>query len=167
MRNRRPLYAYTLLAVLASGALVPMTAFAQQDSSTQPAQTQSQDAGPAGSIAVPENQDLSESRELAQIRSLATVSLEEAIAAAQKATGLSDAVTKAELGNDNGFLVWDIAIGDQEVKVDAGNGEVLQVQQADAEEEVDDSKEGSQHEEEDGGDEGSEEEGEGSSEEQD
>ena len=29
------------------------------------------------------------------------------------------------LGNENGYLVWEVVIGGQEVKVDAGTGQVL------------------------------------------
>lgn len=147
MKIKRFLKACTLTVVLAAGALTPVTAFAQQESPASPAQAQPQDSGYTGTIAVPENQDLGEAGELAQYRSLAKVTIEEAIAAAREATGLSDAVAKAELGNENGFLVWEVVIGDQVVKVDSGNGEVLQVQQAGADEVADESGAGSDEEE--------------------
>lgn len=128
---------YALLGILAAGALTPVTALAQQ---TPPAQ--SQNATVTGTIAIPGG----EAAELAQYQSLATVTFDEAIAAAQEATGLTDAPTKVELGNENGFLVWEVVIGDQEVKIDAGNGEVLQTEQVGAEDEADEGGEASQQE---------------------
>ena len=46
---------------------------------------------------------------------------------------VSGTVTGAKLGNENGSLVYEIKIGKQEVKVDAGNGTVLKIEQADNE----------------------------------
>ncbi|GGO33408.1 PepSY domain-containing protein [Deinococcus humi] len=48
---------------------------------------------------------------------------EQAKAAALAA--VPDTVTSVQLGNENGFLVYDVTIGNQEVIVDAGNGRVL------------------------------------------
>ena len=64
-----------------------------------------------------------------------------------------------ELGDENGFLVWEVVIGDQEVKVDAGNAQVLQKEQVGAENEAkdnEDSTEGENEEDEDEGEEGNE-----------
>ena len=140
---KKTLVSYTLLGVLATGALAPAAAFAQQ-SATPP----SQNTGLTGTIAVPEG----EAAELAQYRSLATVTLEEAVAAALQATGLSDSPTKVELGNENGFLVWEVVIGDREVKVDAGSGQVLRTEPLGAEEEGDEGGEAGRQTAREGGD---------------
>ncbi len=81
-----------------------------------------------GTIAVDEAryEGLSEEEEAAALAPLATITEDEAIAAAQaEVPGSADAV---ELGNENGSLVYEVKIGGQEVKVDAGNGAVLLVE---------------------------------------
>lgn len=57
--------------------------------------------------------------------SLAKVSMADAVKAAQAAVGSAAAPTKAQLGDENGYLVWEVVIAGQEVKVDAGNAQVL------------------------------------------
>jgi uncharacterized membrane protein YkoI len=81
-----------------------------------------------GSIAVDEalSEGLSEADEAAALAPLATITEDEAIAAAQ--AEVPGAVDKVELGNENGSLVYEVKIGSQEVKVDAGNGAVLLVE---------------------------------------
>lgn len=98
------------------------------------AATQAQGQQPAftGSVPLPqENQ--SEDAEAAAYMSMAKVTLEQAVTAAQSSLGSSAAPSSAQLGNENGFLVWEVVIGQRTVKVDAGDGKVLQTEQVGAE----------------------------------
>jgi len=81
-----------------------------------------------GSIAVPEGQDegLSEADEAAALAPLATVTPDEAIAAAQ--AEVPGDLGKVELENENGSLVYSVEIGGKDVKVDAGTGAVLHIE---------------------------------------
>ncbi|MBI1886219.1 MAG: PepSY domain-containing protein [Chloroflexi bacterium] len=81
-----------------------------------------------GSIAVPEGQDegLSEADEAAALAPLATVSTNQAVAAAR--AEVPGDLGKVELENENGSLVYSVEIGGKDVKVDAGTGVVLHVE---------------------------------------
>jgi uncharacterized membrane protein YkoI len=57
--------------------------------------------------------------------SLAKVSMADAVKAAQTAVGSTAAPTKVQLSDENGYLVWEVVIAGQEVKIDAGNAQVL------------------------------------------
>ncbi len=70
-------------------------------------------------------EERSEGQEAALYQNLAKVTRDQAVAAAQQALGTQAAPTKVQLGVENGYLVWEVVIGDQEVKVDAGTGQVL------------------------------------------
>jgi hypothetical protein len=120
---KKTLLAYTLLGVLAAGSLGSVAVFAQTN--TTPAQQGTQEPSFTGSIPITENDALTEAEELAQYQSLAKVSMTDAIAAAQKAVGTTEAPLSAELGDENGFLVWEVVVAGQEVKIDAGDGKVL------------------------------------------
>ncbi len=111
-KNR--ILSYALLGVL---SISSFTVFAQT------VDTPAQNAVTTGTISLPDNS--SNSSETAQYLSLAKVTLQDAVTAAQKATGLSSAPSLANLSNDNGFLVWAVVLGDQMVKIDAGDGSVL------------------------------------------
>jgi hypothetical protein len=39
--------------------------------------------------------------------------------------GSTAAPTKVQLSDENGYLVWEVVIAGQEVKIDAGNAQVL------------------------------------------
>ncbi len=69
------------------------------------------------------NDDANEQQENAKLQSLAKVTPEQAKKAAETSTGASASSVKLE--NEDGNLVYAVAIGKQEVKVDAGNGKVL------------------------------------------
>jgi uncharacterized membrane protein YkoI len=87
-----------------------------------------------GSIAVDESQfdGLSEADEAAALESLATISSAEAEAAALAANP-GTTIVKTELNVENGFLVYSVELSNgTEVKVDAGNGEILYTEQADS-----------------------------------
>lgn len=126
---------------LVAGTLGSVVAFAQTSSQTTTQQTQTQPPPIVGSVQVGQG--------VAQYLDRATVSLQDAVAAAQQATGLNTSATSVELEVENGYLVWEVAIGDQEVIVDAGNGEVLQTMQAGMEDEsegMESEDEGAEHE---------------------
>lgn len=88
----------------------------------------SQDPQLNGSIRVDESKydGLSETEESAALASLATITPEQAIAAAQ--AEVPGASQKVELDNENGSLVYSVEIGGKDVKVDAGTGAVLHVE---------------------------------------
>ena len=73
----------------------------------------------------------SEAAEAQQYAGLVKITEAQAIKAAEAKVGGS--ATKAELGNENGSLIYEVHIGNQEVKVDAGNGNVLAVENDDNE----------------------------------
>jgi len=76
-----------------------------------------------GSISVANNQG--EAQEAQEYTKLAKVSMQDAVKAAQAYVGTTQAPTSVQLGNENGYLVWEVVIGGQEIKVDAGTGKVL------------------------------------------
>ena len=87
----------------------------------------------SGNEATDKKQDSAESQKL---QSLAKVDQ----AAAEKAAlgAVSGTVKNADLGNENGYVVWDIEVADQggkvtDVKVDAGNGKILAQEAGDKE----------------------------------
>ena len=97
------------------------------------AKQEEQDPHIKGSIAAPaeneavEGQD-NEAAESRQLKGLAKIDQ----AAAEKAAldAVPGTVRDAELGNENGFVVWEVEVQAsdgtlQEVKVDAGNGQIL------------------------------------------
>lgn len=114
-----------LTGALVAGTLGSAVVFAQATSQTDATQTQAQPPI-VGSVRVPQGAAL--------YLDMAKVSLQAAVTAAQQATGLSASPTSVELEITNGYLVWQVVIGDQEVTVDAGDGQVLQTVQADMEE---------------------------------
>lgn len=90
-----------------------------------------------GSIQVPDDESLSEADEAKALEGLATISPSAAEAAATSAVpgGTAESV---ELGNENGSVVYEVEVTDAsgqeiEVKVDAGNGDVLAQETGDSE----------------------------------
>jgi hypothetical protein len=118
----KKLVSYTLVGLLTVGALGAVSVLAQTDTTPQPTDTttaqEMQDPAIQGSI--PLNQD-----PMAQYLTLAKVSMADAVAAAQKAVGTTEGATSASLEDENGYLVWQVVVAGQEVKVDAGTAEVL------------------------------------------
>ena len=90
-----------------------------------------------GSVEAPaEDESLTEAEEAAQLEGLAGITADEAAAAAAAAVGGD--VTEVELDNENGTVVYSVEITDAagvdvDVKVDAGDGAILD-QQADDDE---------------------------------
>jgi uncharacterized membrane protein YkoI len=80
-----------------------------------------------GSISVDESQykGMGEADEAAALQTKATITSAQAEAAALAANP-GTTVAKTELGNENGFVVYSVELGNgMDVKVDAGNGKVL------------------------------------------
>ena len=73
-----------------------------------------------------EDEELEEQQEAARLQPLAKITAEQAREAALKVQ--SGEVTELELEAENGSLVYEVTIGETEVFVDAGNGEVLYTQ---------------------------------------
>jgi uncharacterized membrane protein YkoI len=103
--------------------------------------TSGQNPSYQGSVRVQEKGG--EEAEAQAYQALAKVTREEAVRQAQAALGTTQAPTSVRLGVENGYLVWEVVLGGTEVKVDAGTGQVLHQEAADAE-----------HGEEDGGQDG-------------
>jgi len=112
--------------------------FAQSPDVTPPAATseseadQVQEPSYTGSTSVDEAQyeGVSEADEAAALQGQATISAEEAQAAAEAANPGTTA-TKVELDNENGVLVYSVELDNGlDVKVDAGDGSVLHTEQA-------------------------------------
>lgn len=104
----------------------------QQDNDTETAD----DESPAykGSIQLPqgkEGAEVPDAQEQAQVQALARITAEQAKQAALAA--VPGTVTSVKLGDENGSLVYEVIIGNTEVKVDAGNGKVLHQEAADNE----------------------------------
>ena len=89
-----------------------------------------------GSVKLPQDNQ-SEGAEAAAYAKLAKVTLDQAVKAAQSSLGNNSPATSAQLGNENGSLVWEVVIGQQSVLVDAGNAKVLQTQPVNAPEMAD------------------------------
>ena len=110
-----------LSGALVAGSLGSALAFAQTNTQTPPAQTggssQMQTPAVTGSVQVAQG--------AAMYLDMATVSLQDAVAAAQQASGGTTGATSAELEVVNGYLVWNVTVGNQEILVDAGNGQVF------------------------------------------
>lgn len=89
----------------------------QNDSSRESQQTEASDGD--GET----NDDVEEQQEAAKLQPLAKITAQQAQQAAQ--TSVGGQATKVELENEDGNLVYEVKIGQQEVIVDAGNGRVL------------------------------------------
>ena len=87
-------------------------------------QQQKQVVEPAGGDGDGEkNDDLKENQESAKLQKLAKITPQQAQQAAEAAQGGKASSVKLE--NENGNVVYSVAIGKAEVTVDAGNGRIL------------------------------------------
>nr|WP_228042562.1 MULTISPECIES: PepSY domain-containing protein [unclassified Tychonema] len=77
------------------------------------------------------NDDAEEKQESSRLQSLAKITPQQAKAAAEAAKG--GTASRVKLENEDGNVVYSVAIGQQEVSVDAGNGKILQTQSLKAE----------------------------------
>ena len=106
------------------------------EDSTTPETDQVQDPSYSGSIAV----DAAAGDQCAALSQLATITPDQAKAAVEQTGGV---VTSIELDNENGFLVYSVQLNDgTDVKVDAGNGSILNTQSAGSDNEIQDSENG-------------------------
>lgn len=120
-----------IAALPLAGLALAQTAPKAAPALTQPlAQTQIRNTAQApmirGSILLPAQQkgvEMTDAQESALYVKLAKVTLDQAKAAALAA--VPGTVTSIELGEEDGFLVYEVEIGNQEVIIDAGNGKVL------------------------------------------
>ena len=96
-------------------------------------QQETQNPSYKGSIAVDEakTEGQNEQKESQGLAGLAKISADQAKQTAEAQVG--GTASSAELDNENGSLVYEVKIGSQEVKVDAGTGAVLKVEQSDNE----------------------------------
>ena len=147
MRNernfRKPLYTMGAALGLALGSFgIAAAATGDTLPADAPAEDtiELQDPSYTGSVLAPaEDESLTEAEEAASLEGLATISAGAAEDAATAA--VPGAVGKVELDNENGSVVYSVEITDSagtevDVKVDAGNGAVLD-QQADDGDEAD------------------------------
>lgn len=126
-----------------AGVEAPESASTESGSVESSAENSAADPGPdqqspsyAGSITLSSSQDsgLSESEEATALQSQAKISASEAEAAALAANP-GTKVTKSEIDNENGALVYSVELSNgSDVKVDAGTGQVLYTDQGGANE---------------------------------
>jgi uncharacterized membrane protein YkoI len=126
------------LAVGAAAAVLTLgggAAIAAQNpaETTEGAKQEVQDPNTKGSIAAPAGNEEAEGQEneAAESKQLEGLAKRDQ-AAAEKAAlaAVPGTVKAAELGNENGFVIWEVEVQGsdgtlKEVKVDAGNGQVL------------------------------------------
>jgi uncharacterized membrane protein YkoI len=147
MRFKRRILGAAALAVLLLGSLGIGVVMAQQNTPDVAPVAAQQEDGPdqqeplyGGSIAVDQAQqeDTSEADEAAALQGMATISPEEAKAAAAAANAGTTAVM-VELDNENGVLVYSVQMSNGlDVKVDAGNGQVVHIEQDNTDQETGD-----------------------------
>jgi len=129
------------LAVGSVGIAAAATGGTGDSSSTGDDTSEVQEPVYAGSVQGPaEDESLSETDEATQLELLATITADDAAAAASAA--VAGDVGKVELDNENGAVVYSVEITDStgaetDVKVDAGDGTILD-QQADDGDDTDD-----------------------------
>jgi len=125
--------------LLGGGGAVAYQVAAQNNTATQtPALTsvtqdqEVQDPAGQGSIAVKETaNEPGEQDESQALTGLAKITADQAKQIAEANVGSTASDVKLE--NENGSLVYAVKIGAQEVKVDAGDGSILKIEQADNE----------------------------------
>lgn len=136
-RFKKRVYVSAVALGLAVGSVgIAAAATGGNADSTAPADDATEIREPAytGSIQAPaEDESLGETDEATQLEQLATISPDDAGAAAS--TAVSGDVVKVELDNENTAVVYSVEIadptgGETEVRVDAGDGTIL-AQQAD------------------------------------
>ena len=101
------------------------------DSGTEVADKNEQEPTYTSSIRVQDNgQETDDGTEAKKLASLAKISSDQAKAAAEKSVGGTASSVKLE--EENGNVVYAVTVGTKEVKVDAGNGNVLATETAEA-----------------------------------
>ncbi|MDE0805896.1 MAG: DUF2613 family protein [Acidimicrobiales bacterium] len=145
-RTRRIVAGGAAVVGITIGAAAIAGAVTSQDTTptTEAESDDVQDPQLDGSIQAPETEGQSEADEAAGLEGLATISPEDAQAAAIAA--VPGTAGDAELENENGSVVYEVPITAEdgtatEVKVDAGNGDVLASETDDEGEEADEGDE--------------------------
>ncbi len=141
--DKKTLAMLTIGLLLGGGAIGAYQVMAQNSNvmaqtsntvSTAPPANQQEVQNPSyqGSITVDEatTEGQSEQAESQALAGLATITADQAKQAAE--TQVGGTASSVKLGDENGSLVYEVTIGNQEVKVDAGNGQILQVEQSDS-----------------------------------
>lgn len=101
------------------------------DTGTEVADNNKQESTYTSSIRIPDTgQEMDEGTEAKQLASAAKISSDQAKAAAEKSAGGSASSVKLE--DENGNVVYAVTVGTKEVKVDAGNGNILATETAEA-----------------------------------
>ncbi len=124
-------------SAVALGNLKPSMAFAQSSDTTKTDATEKPDSNDqtpsyVSSVTIQESvNETDESGEAAALAPMAKITAEEAKSFAQDNVG--GTATSAKLENENGNVVYEVKIGTKEVKVDAGNGKILNVESDEAE----------------------------------
>jgi uncharacterized membrane protein YkoI len=124
----------------------PSAVVAQQEADGE------QDPSYIGTIHIDDSVEMSEDQEAATLQSLATITQDQAEQAAlASAPGAS--VAKVELDNENGWVVYSVTLDNgTEVKVDAGDGQVLSTEADEGDSEANDHENGQEHEDDNGTD---------------
>lgn len=89
-----------------------------------------QDPSYTSSIKTQDTQEVNDATESQQLASLAKISSDQAKTAAEKSAGGTASSVKLE--NENGNVVYAVTVGSKDVKVDAGNGAILQTDTTDS-----------------------------------
>jgi len=142
-RFKKRLYASAVALGLAVGSvgIAAAATGGSPDSATSEDTTEVQEPTYTGSIQAPaEDESQSEADEAAQLAPLATISADDAAAAASAV--VPGDVGKVELDNENGAVVYSVEItdttgGETDIKVDAGDGTILNQQTDDGDGEAD------------------------------
>lgn len=101
------------------------------DTGTEVADNNKQEPTYTSSIRIPDTgQEMDDGTEAKKLASVAKISSDQAKAAAEKSAGGSASSVKLE--DENGNVVYAVTVGTKEVKVDAGNGNVLATETAEA-----------------------------------
>ena len=146
---KKPLYTGAVAIGLALGTMGLATAATTQTAppvDNAAVEADVQDPSYDGSIAAPAEDDtLTDAEETAQLEALATVTADEAAAAASAV--VPGDVVEVELDDENGSVVYSVEIVDSsgaevDVKVDAGTGEVLDQQIDDDDDDSNDALDG-------------------------
>jgi uncharacterized membrane protein YkoI len=122
MKNK---FIIALFATLLGGAgIVGSVVHAQNKTQPVAAVNQDQTADPADG-----NQ--SEADESKALQSQATITADQAKQIAETKTG--GKATDATLGDENGTVVYEVTVGDQDVKVNAKDGSIVKIEKSDGE----------------------------------
>ena len=139
-RTRRIVAGGAAAIGIALGAAAIAGAVTGQTTPTEVDADDTQEPQLNGSVQVPDDESMSEADEASQLEPLAGVTADDAMAAATAA--VPGTAGDAELENENGSVVYEVPVTADdgtvtEVKVDAGNGDVLATETDDEENEAD------------------------------